>query len=122
MKQTYETGISGEETAAKYLETEKGMICLEHRYKTKCGEIDLIMMDGKTLVFVEVKTRKTGMKGQGLAAVNLTKQKRILHAALLYMKWKKCMDSAVRFDVVEIYGDEILYVPNAFQPYGQFYH
>ena len=37
MKQTYETGISGEETAAKYLETEKGMICLEHRYKTKCG-------------------------------------------------------------------------------------
>ena len=122
MKKTYETGILGEETAEKYLQDKYGMVCLEKRYRAKCGEIDLIMLDGDTVVFVEVKTRKTGSPGSGLSAVNLTKQKRILNAALIYLMQNKWTSRIVRFDLVEIHRDGILYVPNAFQPYGHFYH
>ena len=121
MKQTYQTGLWGEETAEDYLVRVKGMTCLERRYRTKAGEIDLILLDGDTVVFTEVKTRKTGERGNGLAAVNLTKQKRILNAALLYLMRMKWMRRTVRFDLVEVYGSEILYIPNAFQPGGMFY-
>ncbi len=122
MKQTYETGLWGEDAAETYLTKERGMICLERRYRTKAGEIDLILLDGETVVFTEVKTRETGDPGNGLSAVNIRKQKRIVNAALLFLMRKKWMERPVRFDVVEICRGEILYVPNAFQPYGHFYH
>ena len=115
------TGVLGEGEAADYLVQEHGMRLLEQRYRTKCGEIDLIMLDGETIVFVEVKTRKSGEAGNGLAAVNLTKQKRIVNAALLFLSRMKWTGRLVRFDVVEVYCGKILYVPNAFQPYGRFY-
>lgn len=120
MKKTYETGIQGEKTAAEYLTRKLGMVLLEHRYRTKTGEIDLILMDGETVVFAEVKTRRTGNPGNGLSAVNRTKQKRITQSAMLYLMRMGRMQAPVRFDLVEIVGEEILYVPNAFQPYGRF--
>ena len=122
MKQTYETGLRGEDAAEFYLTREHGMICLERRYRTKTGEIDLILLDQETVVFAEVKTRQTGDLGNGLAAVNIRKQKRIVNAALLFLMRRKWMGRSIRFDVIEICRGEILYVPNAFQPYGYFYH
>ncbi len=122
MKKTYETGLAGEETAEKYLRDTRGMTCLERRFRTRCGEIDLIMMDGDTTVFVEVKTRKTAEPGSGLSAVNTAKQKRILNASLLYLMKANRMHEPVRYDLVEICKGEILYIPNAFQPYGSIYH
>ena len=122
MKKTYETGLWGEDEAEKYLTREKGMKCLEHRYRNKAGEIDLILMDRGTVVFAEVKTRTTGDRGNGLAAVNVTKQKRIMNAAILYLMKMKWMDRPIRFDLIEIHGNDILHVPNAFQPYGDYYH
>ena len=120
MKKTYETGLWGENTALEYLTRELGMSLMEHRYRTKCGEIDLIMLDGETIVFVEVKTRKTGEAGIGLSSVNIKKQKRITNAAILYLMKQKWMNRTVRFDLVEIYGNKILHVPDAFRPYGSF--
>ena len=96
MKTTYETGILGEETAEKYLKQERAMVCLERRYRTKCGEIDLIMLDGDIVVFVEVKARKTTGPGTGLSAVNTAKQKRILNASLIYLMKMKWTDRIVR--------------------------
>ena len=122
MKQTYETGLQGENTAEAYLHDRLGMICLERRYRTHAGEIDLIMTDGDTVVFVEVKTRRTGETGNGLSAVNLAKQKRITQAATLYLMQKNWLRKAVRFDLVEIHGFEVIHIPNAFQPYGKFQH
>ena len=122
MKKTYETGLWGEDAAEQYLVQEKGMTCLEHRYRTKAGEIDLILLDGDTVVFTEVKTRKTGERGSGLAAVNTAKQKRITKAAVLFLLKMGWMDRCVRFDVIEVYGQEIIYIPDAFRPYGDFYH
>ena len=120
MKETYEIGLQGENTAAEYLKRKKGMILLEQRFRTKCGEIDLVMKDGETIVFIEVKTRTTSETGSGLAAVNLAKQKRIAQAAVLYLARKGWMRKNARFDLVEVCGTDILHIPNAFQPYGRF--
>lgn len=120
MKATYVTGLWGEDFAARYLTENFGMDLLEQRYRTKRGEIDLIMTDGDTIVFVEVKTRRTGETGNGLSAVNLAKQKRITQAATLYLMQKNWMRKPVRFDLVEIHGNEVIHIANAFQPYGKF--
>ena len=96
MKDTYEAGLWGEEFAAEYLTEKRGMVLLEQRYRTKRGEIDLIMTDGDTVVFVEVKTRRTGETGNGLSAVNLAKQKRITQAATLYLMQRNWLRKAVR--------------------------
>ena len=121
MKQTYETGLQGENTAEAYLHNQLGMTCLERRFRTHCGEIDLIMLDGNTVVFVEVKTRLTGAPGQGLMSVTEEKQKRISRAAVLYLMKSRLLNSPVRFDVIEIRPDSVRHVPNAFQPGGMFY-
>jgi len=121
MKWTYETGLLGEEIAAQWLEEHYGMRLLESRYKTKAGEIDLIMLDKDTVVFVEVKTRMTSLPGTGIAAVNQQKQRRIARAATLYLMRMEWLGKAVRFDVMEVHPDDMLYIPNAFQPGGMFY-
>lgn len=121
MKQTYETGLNGEKAAEEWLVREKGMRCLERRYRSPRGEIDLIMLDRETLVFVEVKTRRTGAAGLGLMAVSPAKQRRILESAVCYLMRRNAMNASIRFDVIELHGREVLYVPNAFQGGGMFY-
>lgn len=121
MKTTYETGLLGEEAAEKYLQETYGMVCLERRYRTKHGEIDLIMQCGEMIVFVEVKTRKTGSPGMGMMAIDSAKQKRISTAAMLYLMKTHRLNQAVRFDVVEINPVNLLHIPNAFQPGNRFY-
>lgn len=121
MKTTYETGLLGEDIAAVWLEEHLGMRPLENRYRNHAGEIDLIMLDGDYIVFVEVKTRMTAGPGSGLAAVNLRKQQRIARAAALYLLQKKRFDRPVRFDVIEVRNDGIMHIPDAFQPGGMFY-
>lgn len=121
MKQTYQTGLDGESAAEKWLCENYGMTCLERRYKSKVGEIDLIMSDRGTIAFIEVKTRMNAEPGNGLLAVNRSKQLRISNAARFYLMKSGRLNAACRFDVVEICRGEILYVPNAFQPGGMFF-
>ena len=122
MKKTYETGLHGEKAAEEYLTSQKGMICVERRLRNKCGEIDLIMFDGETVVFVEVKTRLTGNPGAGLSAVNKNKQQRLFKSAFLYLISKKMLNRPVRFDLVEVTSTQMIHIPNAFQPGGLFFH
>ena len=120
-KATYETGLMGEEIAEHYL-TDQGMRFLERRHREKTGEIDLIMEDGDTLVFVEVKARfSESAAGNGLLAVTASKQKRIVRSAMLYLIRHSWLNRSVRFDVIEINRDGILHVPNAFQPGGMMF-
>lgn len=112
MKQ-YESGLSGEALAEDYL-CRKGMSLICHRYRGADGEIDLIMQDGDTIVFVEVKARPQARAGFGLMAVTPAKQRRMTHAAMSFLLEREWMDHLVRFDVVEITRDGILHIPNAF--------
>lgn len=114
MKQ-YEKGLNGEAQAENYL-CALGMLCEARRYRAQDGEIDLIMLDGDTVVMVEVKYRPRGKAGEGLLAVTPAKQRRMAHAALAFLVEREWMDHPVRFDIVEITGSGILHVPNAFAP------
>lgn len=112
MKQ-YETGLTGEVLAEAYLR-DQGMKVLARRYRGQDGEIDLVMQDGETVVFVEVKARPQSHPGFGLVAVNAAKQRRMTHAALAFLLEREWMDRLVRFDVIEINRSGVLHIPNAF--------
>lgn len=90
----------GEELARRFLK-KKGYKIIEQNYKAPMGEIDIIAMDGKTLVFVEVKTRESLEFGQPFEAVNYIKRKKIEKVALSYLKRLKELPPS-RFDVLSI--------------------
>ena len=110
----YRAGVTGEELAEKYL-AGRGMTPVTRRYRGLDGEVDLILRDGETLVFVEVKYRPKGAKGSGLTAVTPAKRRRLIHAAAAFATEREEWDRPFRFDVVEISREGILHVPNAFQ-------
>lgn len=112
MKQ-YESGLNGEALAEDYL-CKQGMSALARRYRAQDGEIDLIMLDGEIVVFVEVKSRPRSRAGMGLLAITPDKQRRMTHAALAFLLEREWMERLVRFDVVELTRDGILHIPNAF--------
>lgn len=110
-------GTEGEDRAAKYL-SRQGYRILERNYRTQSGEIDLIALDKDTLVFVEVKTRTSQAFGAPELAVNPRKQRRMVKAALGYLKYKKLHQMPCRFDVVAISKDrdhELELIRNAFE-------
>ena len=114
----YGTGLQGETLAEEYL-CRLGMSVIARRFRGQDGEVDLIMLDGETVVFVEVKSRPRGRAGSGLAAVTPNKQRRLANAALAFLVQREWMDRPVRFDVVEISEQGVLHVPNAFMTTGQ---
>ena len=109
----YETGLAGELRAEQFL-TAKGMRCEARRYRAQDGELDLVMLDGEIVVFVEVKSRPGSPSGRGLLAVTPAKQRRMSHAAMAYLVERGWLDRPARFDVIEISADGILHVPGAF--------
>lgn len=92
-------GDLGEDFAANVL-SEKGYIILDRNYSCKTGEIDIIAKDEDTFVFVEVKTRKNNRYGNPSEFVDYYKQKRIMSAALIFLK-TDMLD--MRFDVFEVF-------------------
>lgn len=107
-------GRDGEEIAAEYL-TNSGYRIVEKNYKNRFGEIDVIAKEGSTVVFVEVKTRKTSFYGAPSSAVDFKKQLRIGKVAVAYLTEKRLTHHPVRFDVVSICDGEIEVIRNAFE-------
>lgn len=106
-------GNIGEASAVNFLKN-KGYKILELNYTNKIGEIDIIANDNGTLVFVEVKSRTSDKFGLGREAVDYRKQYKIRQTATGYLKFKRLLDTSCRFDVVEITGDIIEHIENAF--------
>ncbi len=94
-------GERGEEQAVAYLKGEKFAI-VERNYRCKSGEIDIVAKDGKTLVFVEVKTRRNELFGPPQLAVTRFKQRQLSKAALTWLAKNNKHNSIARFDVVAI--------------------
>ncbi len=110
-------GKKGEDRAARFL-AGKGYTILERNYRTRSGEIDLIALHKGEVVFVEVKTRTSEAYGAPELAVNLQKQRRMIKAALGYIKYKKIYQVPCRFDVVAISAvteKEVELIQNAFE-------
>lgn len=110
---TYVKGLAGESQAVQYLQ-KQGMQLVRKRYRASGGEVDAIMLDQDTLVFVEVKLRDHGGSGDGMMAVTRKKQRRIVNTALYYLA-EHDHDGPIRFDIVEITADGIQHIPDAFQ-------
>jgi putative endonuclease len=94
-------GLTGEALAETYLK-QAGYRILERNYRTKLGEIDIIAKDHDTIVFIEVKTRRSEHYGSPKWAVTPKKQRKISMVALLYLKSTRQSRARARFDVVSI--------------------
>lgn len=106
-------GRVGEKKAETYLKT-KGYKILETNYKTPLGEVDIIAENDEQIVFIEVKTRSSEAYGFPCEAVDYRKQQKYFKVATYYLQRAHKMDSAVRFDVVEIENGQINHILNAF--------
>lgn len=117
-KERFSLGKVGEELAMAHLKKMKYKI-LEKNYKCPLGEVDLVARDKNTLVFIEVKTRKTKDFGGPAAAVDLRKQRQLCKVALHYLNQKKLNNIPARFDVVAIEfigsAPHVEIIPNAFE-------
>lgn len=98
-----EKGEAAEELAYQHLKSQ-GLVLLERNYRSRFGEIDLIMQDGDVLVFAEVRYRKNAKYGGAALSVGYQKQQRIRKTAMIYLQRKGCNHPA-RFDVIAIEGD-----------------
>lgn len=94
-------GKIGEDLATRFLNN-KGYKIISRNYRTKCGEIDIIGADNNTLVFIEVKTRKSNFLESPFAAVTEHKQNQISKVAQEYLSKNNLFDKEARFDVIAI--------------------
>lgn len=108
------TGSEYEGLAAKWLENH-GYRIVERNYRCSQGEIDLIAEKDGYLVFVEVKYRRTGQKGDPAEAVDYRKQKKISKVAEYYCWKKRKLNQPCRFDVICVLGQEIRHIEHAFE-------
>ena len=108
-----------ESYAQEYL-SKQGLTLIERNFHSRQGEIDLIMLDGDTYVFVEVKYRKSKDFGGAIAAVSTSKQKKIKQCVTFYLHQNSLNEynTPCRVDVVALEGDitqpDVTWLKNAF--------
>ena len=114
---TKQKGDAAEDRALRHLQAQ-GLEQVQRNYRTPGrggGEIDLIMRDSdRTLVFVEVRKRRSSQHGGALASVTFTKQRRIVFAAQHYLLKLRQMPPC-RFDVVAVEGEDLQWIKAAFE-------
>lgn len=112
------TGKQAEDAALDYLQRQ-GLTLITRNYRCRRGEVDLIMEQGRTLVFVEVRYRASSRFGSALESVDARKQTRLLHAAQHYLSTMR-LNRPTRLDVVALMPEggavQIKWVQDAFRP------
>ncbi len=106
-----------ERAACDYL-LQHGLELVDANYSCRFGEIDLVMRDGNSLVFVEVRFRKSSGFGGGAASVDSAKQRRLSRTARHYLQHHR-FDGDCRFDVVDVSGHIEKEAPTVRQPGGE---
>ncbi|MBX3112862.1 MAG: YraN family protein [Fimbriimonadaceae bacterium] len=106
-------GAEAEDRAADYLLT-LGYTLLKRRYKARRGEIDVVALDGDTVVFVEVKHRTSGLVAPE-AAITATKRARLAAAARQYLDEEAGPSFYARHDLVAIDAEGLRHYINVFQ-------
>ena len=106
-----ETGKLGEDIAAHYLR-QNGYKILDRNFECRQGEIDIVAIDKKELVFIEVKTRTSNKFGFPSEAVNKIKQKHMLQTINYYLYIRNLSDEFIRIDIIEIYINNNIYKVN----------
>ena len=117
-------GQRGEDAAARFLQRE-GYKILARGRRLATGELDLVALDGRTIVFVEVKTRTSADAGHPADAVDAVKQRKLTRLAVTFMKRHGLLEYPARFDVVAITWPSdgsrprIEHFKNAFEAVGE---
>ncbi|NGQ93916.1 YraN family protein [Brevibacillus sp. SYP-B805] len=112
-------GKWGEDQAVMYLQR-KGLEIIARNWRTAQGEIDLVARDGRTLVFVEVRTRSGQAFGLPAESVDWRKRRKLREMALCYLQKEGVRSSSIRFDVIGVLcqkgknSAEIIHVEQAF--------
>ncbi len=112
-------GTRSERVASTFLRR-LGYRILQHNFTCDLGEIDIVALDGKCIVFVEVRSTEGSDALTPAKSVDLQKQKRLTRLALYYLKGRGLLDQAARFDVLAISWPagadtpKIVHYPNAF--------
>jgi len=118
-KTTRSIGQITEKFAKQYL-LKKGLVFVDQNVHCRQGEIDLVMRDDETFVFIEVKYRKSNHFGGALAAIPLSKQKKIKHSVAFFLQQSGLNEynTSCRFDVVALEGNiqspQVTWIKNAF--------
>ena len=118
-------GMLGERMADRYLR-KRGYTILARQYENKWGELDLIATRDRSIIIVEVKTRRTDIAGLPAEAVDANKQARITQTALAYLRRHDLLEQPARFDVIAILWPlnqrqpTVTHYMNAFEPVGRF--
>ncbi|WP_095096373.1 YraN family protein [Pseudomonas sp. Irchel 3A5] len=98
-------GREAETRALQHLQ-QQGLQLIAQNWLCKRGELDLVMLDGDTVVFVEVRYRRHSTWGGALESVDFRKQQKLVLAAQLFLQSDtRWADAACRFDVIAIEGD-----------------
>src|ERR671910_2858447 len=112
-------GVEGERMAIAYL-TSCGWSVEAHRFKLGRHDVDLVIRKGRTVAFVEVKTRRSGVCGSGLEAVSRRKQRDIARVASVWLLQHGRAEDEYRFDLVAVQtggsGSAIEHVADAWRP------
>jgi len=122
-------GEQGERRATRFLRRQRRFRIVATRRRLRYGEFDIIAVDGQTIVFVEVKTRRSETGPRPALAVDDHRRQRMTRAATAFLKSHGLLEYPARFDIVEVIWPaevrrpQILHHPNAFaaEGRGQFY-
>ncbi len=112
-------GFQAERMACQWLQ-QQGLVFIDHNWQCRLGEIDLIMRHNDSIVFVEVKYRRSRQYGGALAAVTYRKQRKLMAAAGIWLsRQRRRHDVACRFDVLGMEpaangGVQYQWIQNAF--------
>jgi putative endonuclease len=98
-------GNRGERAAVKFLKRQ-GFKIVARNFENRYGEIDIIAIEGDTLVFIEVKTRRSTRAGSPLEAVDAKKQQQIMRTAQAYLSQRGLNEQSYRFDVIGLLWPE----------------
>ena len=94
-------GVRGEKAAGRFLKRQ-GYNIVGRGERDRIGEIDLVAVDGKTIVFVEVKTRTSHDRGHPAEAVDQDKQRQLTRVALSYLRRHDLLEYSARFDIIAV--------------------
>jgi putative endonuclease len=111
-KQALQRGSAAEARALDYLQ-QQGLSLIEQNFSCRWGEIDLIMREVQTLVFVEVRQRSSKLFGGAAASVGAGKQARMWHTAEYYLQSKGLAAGRMppcRFDLIAIDGEQLSWI------------
>lgn len=94
-------GLAGERAAERFLKG-LGYTIVDRRGRSQLGEIDLVAVDGRTIVFVEVKAARTATGIDPAEHADARKQQRLTRLALAWLKRRRLLENPARFDVVAV--------------------